>query len=273
MSRQYARHAVPPPQVQHRSAPPDMPFQRQSKPDADDAQPGRPRAGRSAVSALLTSILALAYPITTHIAIARRSPTLTLIAIVLLSAIVMIPWLASGRLMSWILLPLVATGCWLLSDARLALLPLYLPPIVIPAAMAWLFGQTLIAGRTPLIEQFVRAMESGREPEADVLSYARQLTSVWTALLFSLALINLLLATFAAPQGLLLSSGIVPLVTVPQEAWSLFANLIAYLIIAVFFVMEYAFRRRRFPQQPYRNFVDFIRRTIAVSPRLLGRER
>jgi len=251
-----------------------MSLQRQSSPDAIQPQAARPHAGRRAVPALLTSLLALAYPITTHIAIARRSPTLTLIAIVLLSAIVMIPWLASGRLMSWILLPLVAAGCWLLSDARLALLPLYLPPIVIPAAMAWLFGQTLLVGRTPLIEQFVRAMEfPGREPDAAILSYARQLTSVWTALLFSLALINLLLAAFAEPQGLLLASGIVPRVTVPQEAWSLFANVIAYLVIAVFFVIEYAFRRRRFPQQPYRNFVDFIRRTIAVSPRLLGRQR
>ena len=251
-----------------------MSFQRQSSPDAIQPQTARAHVGRRAVPALLTSALALAYPITTHIAIARRSPTLTLIAIVLLSAIVMIPWLASGRLVSWILLPLVAAGCWLLSDARLALLPLYLPPIVIPAAMAWLFGQTLIAGRTPLIEQFVRAMEfPGHEPDTEVLSYARQLTSVWTALLFSLALINLLLAAFAEPHGLLLASGIVPRVTVPQEAWSLFANVIAYLVIAVFFVIEYAFRRRRFPQQPYRNFVDFIRRTIAVSPRLLGRQR
>jgi len=269
MSRQYAR-----PHPYEHQAPPDMPFQRQSKPDAVGAQPARPQAAWRLVPTVLTSTLALAYPVTTHIAIARRSPTLTLIAIVLLSAIVMIPWLASGRLLSWVLLPLVAAGCWLLSDARLALLPLYVPPIVIPAAMAWLFGQTLIAGRTPLIEQFVRAMEfPGREPNADVLGYARQLTSVWTALLFSLALINLLLAAFAEPQGLLLSCGIVPLVTVPQEAWSLFANVIAYLIIAVFFVIEYAIRRRRFPQQPYRNFVDFIRRTIAVSPRLLGRGR
>lgn len=223
---------------------------------------------------MLTSALALAYPITTHVAIERRSPTLMLIAIVLLSAIVMIPWLASGRFLAWILLPFVAAGCWLLSDARLALLPLYLPPVVIPAAVAWLFGQTLLAGRTPLIEQFVRAMDSpGHQPEARVLNYARQLTSVWTALLFSLALINLVLAAFAAPQGLLLASGIVPPVTLPQEAWSLFANCLAYLIIAAFFVVEYAFRRHRFPQQPYRNFIDFIRRTIAVSPRLLGRRR
>ena len=251
-----------------------MHSQRPGKPDASSPPAGpaiRPRAALHALIVVLTSILALAYPITTHVAIARRSPALTLLAIVLLSAIVMIPWLASGRVLAWALLPVVAAGCWLLSDAKLALLPLYLPPIAIPATVAWLFGQTLLAGRTPLIEQFVRAMDAGREPDASVVRYARQLTSVWTALLFSLALINLLLAAFAAPQGLLLSCGIVPPVTVPQEMWSLFANFIAYLVIAVFFVIEYAFRRHRFPQQPYRNFADFIRRTIAISPRLLGR--
>jgi uncharacterized membrane protein len=186
----------------------------------------------------------------------------------------MIPWLASGRLAAWLLMPVVAAGCWLVSDVQLALLPLYLPPVVIPAAMAWWFGQTLRANRTPLIEQFVRAMElPDREPEAAILSYARQLTGAWAALLFSLAVINLVLAAFATPRGLLLSMGITPAVTVPQEAWSWFANFIAYLIVAVFFVVEYAVRRRRFPHQPYRNFADFIRRTIAVSPQLLGRER
>jgi len=218
-------------------------------------------------------MLALAYPITTHVAIARRSPLLTLIAIVLLSAIVMIPWLLSGRLLAWAALPLVAAGCWLLSDARLALLPLYLPPILIPAAVGWMFGQTLLAGRMPLIEQFLRAMErTEQEPDPAVLSYARQLTSVWSALLFSLALINLLLAAFAAPHGLLLATGIAPPVTVPQEAWSWFANCIAYFVIAAFFVLEFAFRRRRFPQLPY-GFVAFIRRTIEVSPQVMGRSR
>ena len=243
--------------------------QRPSQPDAYSFL----RSGLRSGSAALTGMLALAYPITTHVAIARRSPLLTLLAIVLLSAIVMIPWLLSGRLLAWATLPLVAIGCWLLSDARLALLPLYLPPIMIPAAVGWLFGQTLLAGRMPLIEQFLRAMErSEQEPAPAVLSYARQLTSVWSALLFSLALINLLLAAFAAPQGLLLASGIVPPVTVPQEAWSWFANCIAYLVIAVFFVVEFAFRRRRFPQQPY-SFISFVRRTIEVSPRVMRRAR
>jgi hypothetical protein len=85
--------------------------------------------------------------------------------------------------------------------------------------------------------------------------------------------VNLLLALLVAPEGLLLAAGITPPVTVRQQVWSLFANLIGYVSIASFFVLEYAYRRRRFPQQPYRNFIDFIGRTIAVSPQLLERAR
>lgn len=234
---------------------------------------GAATRGSPAALVLLTTVLGIAYPIATHVAIARRSATLTLLAIVILAALVMIPWLASGRLLAWLALPAVAAACWLISDAHLAMLPLYLPPIVIPSAVAWLFARTLREGQTPLIEQFVRALEQpGFEPEAAIRGYARQLTSVWAALLCSLALINLLLAAFASPMGLLIALGFTPPVTVPQEAWSLFANCIAYLIIVVFFIVEYAIRRQRFPQQPYRNFAEFIRRTIAVSPRLLGRQ-
>jgi len=41
----------------------------------------------------------------------------------------------------------------------------------------------------------------------------------------------------------------------------------------VFFVVEYAYRRYRFPQQPYRNMYDFLRQMAAVAPQLIGRER
>jgi uncharacterized membrane protein len=84
--------------------------------------------------------------------------------------------------------------------------------------------------------------------------YARHLTLTWTVLFIGLAATNLLLAIFAEP-----------------EQWSLFANLIAYLIVLVFFMAEYAYRRRRFPQQPYRNMLEFVQRVLASLPGLVGR--
>ena len=89
--------------------------------------------------------------------------------------------------------PLIAFACWRLSQARIPELPLYAPPVLVPAFMGWLFGQTLLPGRTPLIAQLIRHMHSSgeREPEPDVWRYARTLTQVWTLLFITLATVNL----------------------------------------------------------------------------------
>ena len=67
-----------------------------------------------------------------------------------------------------------------------------------------------------------------------------------------------------------LAAGVEPPVRVSQEAWSLFANVIGYLLVAAFFVIEYAYRRQRFPRQPYRNILDFLIRVLAAMPRLVS---
>jgi hypothetical protein len=59
-------------------------------------------------------------------------------------------------------------------------------------------------------------------------------------------------------------------VTVPEEWWSLFANMIGYLLVAAFFLIEYAYRRHRFPRQPYRNMLEFFLKVFAAMPRLVG---
>jgi len=80
-----------------------------------------------------------------------------------------------------------------------------------------------------------------------------------------LTAVNFLLAMFARPGGLLLAAGIEPVVAVPLSAWSLFANVLTYGIIAALFLGEYAVRKRRFPQQPYRGLIDFTRRLAALG--------
>ncbi len=74
----------------------------------------------------------------------------------------------------------------------------------------------------------------------------------------TLSLTNLVLGLLAEPDGMLLAAGITPPVTVPELWWSLVANLIGYLLVAAFFLIEYAYRRHRFPRQPYRNMLDFL---------------
>jgi uncharacterized membrane protein len=203
----------------------------------------------------VTTACAFAYPLVAHLAVARNSARLTIAAVALLALSALLRSLTQGRLAAWLAVPLVMGVCWWLVHSSMQMLPLYLPPVLVPAFLAWIFGQTLLPGRTPLIERLVLVLHGpDTVPQAGVLVYARHLTLSWTVLFIALAATNLLLAVFAEP-----------------EVWSLFANLIAYVIVLVFFIAEYAYRRRRFPQQPYRNMFEFVQRVLASLPGLVGR--
>ena len=217
----------------------------------------------------VTTALSFAYPVLAHFAVARNSAGLTIAALALLAAISLLPGLARGAATAWLAVPIVGGVCWWLSGIDQPLLPLYLPPIIVPAFLACVFGNTLRPGRTPLISQLIRLLQApgDDEPESAVWSYARRLTAAWTAFFIALATFNLLLAALAVPDGLLRAS-IDPPLAVSHELWSLFTNLIDYLLVAAFFVIEYAYRRHRFPRQPYRNMFDFLRRMAAAMPRI-----
>lgn len=70
----------------------------------------------------------------------------------------------------------------------------------------------------------------------------------------------------AEPDGLLRAGGLHPPLSVTHELWSLFTNLLECVLVAAFFVIEYAYRRHRFPRQPYRNMFDFVRRIATAMP-------
>jgi uncharacterized membrane protein len=220
-------------------------------------------------------VLSIAYPIAAHVAISRRSVVVTALAIAILAALWIIPSVVRGRIAAWIALPVIGYVCWRLAHAQGAAVALYLPPVLIQGFMAWVFGRTLVAGDVPLIARLVRVLHATDTEPVDpaVWPYARRLTMAWTALFVGLAAVNFILASIAMPDGLISLAGYDPPVSVPQHVWSLFANLLNYLIIGVFFAVEHAYRRHRFPKQPYRNLADFVRRSFAAGPELFGRHR
>lgn len=222
----------------------------------------------------VTTALSFAYPVLAHFAVARNSEGLTIAALALLAAIVLLPGLVRGAAAAWLAVPLIGAACWWLSSLAVPVLPLYVPPVLVPAFLACVFGNTLRPGHTPLISQLIRLLQAPGEdePESEVWSYARRLTAVWTVLFVTLATFNLVLAALVEPDGLLRAGGIAPPLAVSHEVWSLFTNLIEYLVVAALFLIEYAYRRQRFPRQPYRNMFDFIRRMLAAMP-LIGRPR
>jgi uncharacterized membrane protein len=215
--------------------------------------------------------LAVAYPVLAHWAVMSRSVLLTEVSAAVLVLLVLLPRLVARSVVAWCVLPFAVAGLFLLARANVAWLPLYAAPVLINLFVAWVFGHTLAAGRVPLIERFARLMHEPDGVSDEIVRYARGVTLAWTVFLIGLALLSLTLALLAEPDGILLVMGVRPPVTVPLEVWSLFANFLNYVIAGAFFLVEYVYRQYRFPDQPYRNIVDFFMKARRVGPRLMGR--
>jgi uncharacterized membrane protein len=97
------------------------------------------------------------------------------------------------------------------------------------ALLAWAFGHTLIAGSTPLVVTFARLVHPVLPP--DIEAYAAKVTAAWTLFFLVTCAISVLLYVAA-----------------PLEAWSIFAVLLQWPSVAIFFAGEYALRRRLFRQ-------------------------
>jgi uncharacterized membrane protein len=179
--------------------------------------------------------------------------------------------LRRGRAEAWLVMAACVVGLWRLGDSTLATLPLFAPPVLITGSMAWLFVRSLRNGETPLVERMARLMDAS-DLDAERRLYARGLTAAWAWLTGVLAVVNLGLALLARPHGLLEAAGLQLPVSVPLETWSLFANVINYAVLGAMFIVEFAYRRRRFPAQSHGRFADFVRGIVRLGP-LVARRR
>lgn len=223
-------------------------------------------------TALARLLLALAYPWLAHAATTGGSSVLAAVALADIALIVLLEPLLHRRAWAWLLLAAVAAVLWRLAHSPHALLPLLLVPVAFIALVAWTFGRTLRAGRTPLVTRMMLALEhpsSSPGPAMPIdprqLDYTRRLTVVWSATLGLLALANLVLALVAVPRGLLASLGVVVPFVVTETQWSWFANLLNYGLIGGLFIGEFALRKRVFPGR-YRSFAHFLRQLASLGP-------
>lgn len=172
----------------------------------------------------------LFYPLVVHLFILQGSPAGALI--VLLGVCLMLllaDFASSARHVTWwtgIYALLAAAGvASLLSERTDAL---YVPPLLFNLALAAVFGRSLEAGSVPLIEGVMRRHRRADMPP-ELVAYARQLTWLWTAFFLAMAAAALALALYAS-----------------LEAWSLFANVINYALVAVLFLLQFAYGHWRF---------------------------
>ena len=210
---------------------------------------------------------AVAYPFLAHAASVRESGVLAACALGALAGMALADGLVQRKAGAWLALLAAAAGLAWLAGSRWAQLPLLLVPVAFISMIAWWFGRTLRAGRTPLISKIVAALErvpaAALEPE--LRTYTRRLTLGWTLVLAAMALCNLVLAAVAVPNGLLASFGIAAPFTVTDAQWSWFANWLNYGLVGGFFTLEYLYRKRRFPGR-YKNVLDFARRLSQLGP-------
>lgn len=227
-----------------------------------DALPGAVIAARVA--------LGLAYPPLAHWASLRGDGPAAAIALSDLALVLLLPALARGRVRAWLALAGVLAGLVLLADGPWPQALLLAPPVLFTALVAWWFARSLRAPRGALITRIVAALE--RTP-ADALApelhrYSRRLTAAWALVMGAIALANATLALLAVPGGVLARLGAPPppALAIADAQWSLWANLFNYGVVALFMAAEFAWRGRRFPDRPYRGFVDFVRQLVRLGP-------
>lgn len=195
----------------------------------------------------------LAYPLLVHLGVSRNDPDLIAAALMLLAILLLAPGLYRRSGLAWgillVLCVLLVGGSQRLPDATAIV---YAVPVLMNLFFAWLFGHTLVGPRPALIELLVRALHPPDESVDDeVIRYARRLTAAWAALF-------VLLAALSAVAVML-----------PAEQWSLITHVGNLVLVGLLFVLEWFWRKRRFPDQPYTGFLDFMIRMGRAFPGLI----
>ena len=234
---------------------------------ADGQRAAPPVHPASKLVTVLRVGLVLLYPLLAHVAAVEGNQRLAALALGDIMLVLLLDGLLARRAKHWLLLLLAVPALLLLSGSAFATVPLLLMPALLIAVAASGFARTLSQGRTPLIASIVEVLEGDDAAHLThrLQRYTRGLTFAWALLLGGLALVNLTLALCAVPGGVLASIGIVPPLAVTNTQWSWFANGFNYGILGLFFVAEFAYRRRCFPERVH-GFRHFATRLAGMGP-------
>ncbi|MBB1087252.1 ketosynthase [Lysobacter sp. SG-8] len=204
--------------------------------------------------------LALAYPWLAHWAAHGGGGPVAALALFDLALVVLVDGLLKARPRAWLVLAALALLLWSTRHTALPRVLLLAPPMLFTGLAGLVFARSLWDPRGALITRIVAGMERcGVDALApDLRRYTHRLSAVWACVLLLLCACNGVLAAIAVPGGALDLLGVQPAFSISRAQWSLFANLINYGLVVVLFLGEYAYRRRRFPERPYRHFGEFL---------------
>jgi uncharacterized membrane protein len=183
------------------------------------------------------------YPVLIHGAILSGQDTAATAALALVQAAV--AGLAISRLSPkhrWIALAAVASLAALSwHSSRSGLLAASgVSHFVIYTGLLALFSGTLTQGREPLITTFARKVRGTLTEE--MVTYTRRVTWAWCFFFAGQLTVSLALFLLA-----------------PDTVWSLFINVLDLPLVATMFMLEYAYRLRRFWNHSHGSIADIVR--------------
>jgi uncharacterized membrane protein len=129
----------------------------------------------------------------------------------------------------------------------------YAPPLLITLFLLTLFARSLLPGRQPLVSRIARLMHDNPSPA--LLRYTRGVTVAWVVFLALMLLEVIALGLFAGPQR-----------------WSLFTNFYNYLLLGLFFVLEFSLRRLFVAEAERMPMAQFFHRLVKLDYRQLFRQ-
>ena len=186
-----------------------------------------------------------AYPILAYFVAAAPPPagtgTVALAVAPLVVVVALVGWRTPHRLLTLTLCVATCALLWVCAGAIGQHLGLvyFIQNICTSAALALLFGRSLVAGREPLCSRFAAMVRGPLQPP--VARYTRQVTVAWT-IFFAAMIVASTLLFLLSPIGV----------------WSAFANLLTIPLVALMFIVEYAVRRRVLPDLPRTNILDAL---------------
>lgn len=189
-----------------------------------------------------------------HVAVMNRTPLIEWLA---LASLVFVPFsigLIELRWRAWLGFAAACAALWWLVEVGGGRPLLYLPSVVIPAALCWFFGRTLRAGRQPLVATV--ALAARPQTPDYLLRYSRRLTQLWTGIFAAMCAWDLVLAVLGE-----------------HAAWSIMANGVNYILVGATVGGEYLYRRLRFRDYDHPGFAEYLKIVVRADPRRIQGDR
>lgn len=175
----------------------------------------------------LALALLLSYPVAIHLLITTGYANAATAVVLAASVISLIAaWRGARRRGRWMLVFAAFALVGLLSLFARSPLAMFLPPVAINLVLAAVFARSLAPGNVSVLERLIAiAQPRTVELTPHERNMARRLTGVWVAFFTSMAIVSVVLAVFA-----------------PLKVWSLFTNVVYFLLIPALILLQHGVR-------------------------------